>query len=319
VAIEVFAADEQADHPVETLRWVRLAEAVLEEEGIRGDAELSMLFVDEQAMADLNKRFLGRDGPTDVLAFPIDEEPVEGGRSPDSGGSGPGFSSEPSDMPIVLGDVVICPAVAHRNAAQRAGTYDDELALLIVHGVLHLLGMDHEDDDEAELMESRERQLLAKLNRAPGAPDDPDPETGGDPRTPSTGATRPLGPRAGRTPARRPPGPSADAPTGGPWDPATWGDMLPAPGDPGDSPTAGYFPAPGDRFTGDRFTAGGSPGDPAPDARSQHGRSLGGDSRGGDSPGDDSPGDDSPGDDSPGDDSPGDDSPVEKPPPSDPS
>ncbi len=51
-----------------------------------------MLFVDEQAMADLNKRFLGKDGPTDVLAFPIDEEPVEGGRSPDSGGTGPGFT-----------------------------------------------------------------------------------------------------------------------------------------------------------------------------------------------------------------------------------
>ena len=91
VAIEVFAADEQSDQPVDTLRWVRLAEAVLDEEGVRGEAELSMLFVDEQAMADLNKRFLGKDGPTDVLAFPIDEEPVEGGRSPDSGGTGPGL------------------------------------------------------------------------------------------------------------------------------------------------------------------------------------------------------------------------------------
>ena len=50
-----------------------------------------MLFVDEQAMTDLNKRFLGKDGPTDVLAFPIDDEPIEGGRSPDSGGTGPGL------------------------------------------------------------------------------------------------------------------------------------------------------------------------------------------------------------------------------------
>src|ERR1700724_192202 len=109
VGIELCAADEQADQPVDTLRWVRLAEAILEEEGVRGDAELSMLFVDEQAMTDLNKRFLGKEGPTDVLAFPIDDEPIEGGRSPDSGGTGPGFTSEPSDLPTVLGDVVICP------------------------------------------------------------------------------------------------------------------------------------------------------------------------------------------------------------------
>jgi probable rRNA maturation factor len=167
VAIEVFVADEQADLPVVTLRWVRLAEAVLEEEGVRGDAELSMLFVDEQAISDLNKRFLGKDGPTDVLAFPIDEEPVEGGRSPDSGGTGPGFASEPTDLPTLLGDVVICPTVAARNAPEHAGTYDDEIALLVVHGVLHLLGMDHEDDEEAEAMEQRERDLLAKFHQAP--------------------------------------------------------------------------------------------------------------------------------------------------------
>src|ERR1700712_1867313 len=93
VGIEIFAADEQADQPVDTLRWVRLAEAILAEEGVRGEAELSMLFVDEQAMADLNKRFLGKAAPTVVLAFPIDDEPIEGGRSPDSGGTGPGFTS----------------------------------------------------------------------------------------------------------------------------------------------------------------------------------------------------------------------------------
>jgi probable rRNA maturation factor len=175
VALEVFAADEQNDRPVDTIRWVNLAEAVLDAEGVRGDAELSMLFVDEGAMADLNKRFLGKDGPTDVLAFPIDEEPVEGGRSPDSGGTGPGFPSEPSDMPTVLGDVVICPAVAARNAQNHAGTYEDELALLVVHGVLHLLGMDHLDDAEAETMERRERELLARFHGPPPGSDAPEP------------------------------------------------------------------------------------------------------------------------------------------------
>ena len=84
---------------------------------LKGDAELSGLFVDEGAITDLNRRFLGKAGPTDVLAFPIDEEPVEGGRSPDSGGTGPGYlPAEPADLPVLLGDVVICPAVAQRNA-----------------------------------------------------------------------------------------------------------------------------------------------------------------------------------------------------------
>ncbi|MDQ2727305.1 MAG: rRNA maturation RNase YbeY [Actinomycetota bacterium] len=156
---QVFAADEQTAQPVDTLRWIHLAEAVLAEEGV-GDAEVSMLFVDEVAIADLNKRFLGRDGPTDVLAFPIDEDPGEGGRSPDSGGSGPGFNAESSEAPSLLGDLVICPAVAQRNAPEHAGTYEDEIALLVVHGLLHLLGMDHADEDEAEVMEGRERELL---------------------------------------------------------------------------------------------------------------------------------------------------------------
>jgi probable rRNA maturation factor len=162
VPVSVFAADEQSAHPVDTIRWIKLAEAVLAEEGIRGETEVSILFVDENAIADLNNRFLGKDGPTDVLAFPIDEEPVEGGRSPDSGGTGPGYNPSPEEAPTLLGDVVICPAVADRNAPEHAGTYEDELALLLVHGLLHLLGMDHEDSDEAEVMEAKERDLLAR-------------------------------------------------------------------------------------------------------------------------------------------------------------
>ena len=164
--IEVFAADEQSAVEVDALRWVRLAKDVLKAEGVRGDAELSLLFVEEAVIADLNKRFLGKDGPTDVLSFPIDDDAVERGRSPDSGGSGPGsLPPEPSDLPTLLGDVVICPKVAERNAPDHAGTYDDEMALLVVHGILHLLGMDHVDDDEAEIMEGRERELLARFHR----------------------------------------------------------------------------------------------------------------------------------------------------------
>lgn len=166
--VSVFVADEQTEHPVDALRWTRLAEQVLEAEGVRGEAELSVLFVDEAVMADLNRQFHGKEGPTDVLAFPIDEDPIEGGRSPDSGGTGPGYSPpETEDMPILLGDVVICPTVAAANAPEHAGTYDDEVALLLVHGILHLLGMDHLDDEEAEEMEARERDLLARFHRPP--------------------------------------------------------------------------------------------------------------------------------------------------------
>lgn len=172
MTVEVFAADEQSTLPVDTLRWVRLARSVLEAEGVKGEAELSLLFVDEQAMSDLNKRFAGKDGPTDVLAFPIDEEPAEGGRSPDSGGSGPGWVPvEASELPTLLGDVVICPLVAQRNAAASRSSYEDEIALLTVHGILHLMGMDHVDDEEAEAMERREQELLDRFHRArPGQP-----------------------------------------------------------------------------------------------------------------------------------------------------
>ena len=160
MTVEVFAADEQSAHPVDAMRLVRLAKAVLAAQGVKADSELSMLFVDEEAMAELNKRFLGKEGPTDVLAFPIDDDDVvEGGRSPDSLGPGNGVDPD-ADPPNLLGDVVVCPAVAARNAPEHAGTYDDEMDLLVVHGILHVLGMDHVDMEEAEAMEQRERELL---------------------------------------------------------------------------------------------------------------------------------------------------------------
>lgn len=164
---EVFVADEQDAEPIDVVRWGRLAEQVLEAEGVRGAAELSVLFVDEIAIAELNERWLDGKGSTDVLAFPIDDDLVEVGRSPDSGSTGPDRSpAEAGDTPVMLGDVVICPAVAKRNAPQHAGTYDDEIALLVVHGILHVLGMDHADQEEAEVMQRRERELLERFYRA---------------------------------------------------------------------------------------------------------------------------------------------------------
>lgn len=166
MGIEVFVADEQSEHPVDAPRWDALARNVLRAEKVKGDAELSVLFVDESTIAGLNQRFLGKSGPTDVLAFPLDDDPEEPGRWPDAGGPAPGREPlEPGDLPTLLGDVVICPSIAARNAPEHAGTYDDEIALLLVHGILHLLGMDHIEDTDAEKMEARERALLAEFNK----------------------------------------------------------------------------------------------------------------------------------------------------------
>jgi len=164
VTIDVFAADEQQAHPMDVARWAELARRVLAARGIKGDTEVSLLFVDEEAMAALNEQFLGKPGPTDVLSFPIEDEPGPSGRSPDLGGSGPGTSPD-EELLSLLGDVVICPTVAARNAVEHEVSLDDEVALLVVHGLLHLLGMDHENDAEAERMEALEQELLQRFYR----------------------------------------------------------------------------------------------------------------------------------------------------------
>jgi probable rRNA maturation factor len=164
MTVDVFCADEQRDRPVEIDRWSRLARSVLTERGVKGDAEVSLLFVDEPSIAALNERFMGKTGPTDVLAFPVEDEPLPTGRSPDMGGTGPGADVEDEPL-MLLGDVVVCPSVAARNAVDHGSTYEDEMALLVVHGLLHLLGMDHQVDAEAERMEALERSLLVRFHQ----------------------------------------------------------------------------------------------------------------------------------------------------------
>lgn len=164
MTIDVFAADEQQDHPIEVGRWAELARLVLTDRGIKGATEVSILFVDEDAMAALHEQFLGLSGPTDVLSFPIEDEPGPTGRSPDLGGTGPGSSAEQGAL-MLLGDVVICPMVAARNAEEHEVSFEDEVALLVVHGLLHLLGMDHTEDKEAERMEALEQDLLNRFYR----------------------------------------------------------------------------------------------------------------------------------------------------------
>lgn len=161
--LNVFGADEQAIVEIDVDRWVQLARDALTDEGVAGEAELSILFVDETAMAELNQRFMDKVGPTDVLAFPIDETgPI--GRWPDAGTTGPDRDEDPNEAPLLLGDVVVCPSVAARQAVDHGVSLDDELALLVVHGVLHVLGHDHAEADEAARMQARERDLLDRFH-----------------------------------------------------------------------------------------------------------------------------------------------------------
>jgi probable rRNA maturation factor len=150
----VVVADERsdADSPevaVDVDRWHELALDVLAE--CRAAGELTLSFVDRDDIAELNAEHMGSSGPTDVLSFPMDDEPLAG-------------------VPLLLGDVVISPAVAAGQFADHAGTLDDELALLVVHGILHVLGHDHAEPDEAAVMRSRELDLLERFHWRGRAP-----------------------------------------------------------------------------------------------------------------------------------------------------
>lgn len=111
-------------------------------------AELSMVLLDTAAMADLHMRWMDLPGPTDVMSFPMDE--LEPGGRPDA--------AEPG--PSMLGDIVLCPQFAADQAKTAGHDLEHELALLTVHGVLHLLGFDHAEPDEEKEMFALQRQLL---------------------------------------------------------------------------------------------------------------------------------------------------------------
>ncbi len=148
VAVDDRSGSVQAGDPVDAARWGELARASLVHEGVEGDAELTLSFVDADRIAELHAAHLGGEGPTDVLAFPLDPD-------------------DDALAPLrLLGDVVVCPGVAARQARARGVDVDDEIALLVVHGVLHVLGHRHAEPDETARMQARERDLLDRFHRA---------------------------------------------------------------------------------------------------------------------------------------------------------
>ena len=146
-------SDEQ-DDPLELDHLRSVVDAVLRGEGVPDSTLVSLSFVDRDAMTTLNETHMDKTGPTDVLSFPI--EVLTPGEMPDAA---------PDAPPLMLGDVVICPDVVRQQAQGAAVAFHDEMALMVVHGLLHLLGYDHERDDDAEVMERRERDLLALAGR----------------------------------------------------------------------------------------------------------------------------------------------------------
>jgi probable rRNA maturation factor len=131
-----------------------VARHALDEMGVNPLAELSVLLVDTDYMAELNHRWMDGEGPTDVLAFPMDEGNVD---------HGPG---ESGIEPALLGDIVLCPQVASKQATDAGHATGDELALLTVHGTLHLLGYDHAEPDEEREMFGLQARLLESWRAA---------------------------------------------------------------------------------------------------------------------------------------------------------
>ncbi len=134
-----------------------IAAHVLAAEGVEREVEISVSFVDEEEMHALNAEWRGIDRTTDVLSFECDSA----------------FDEDiPLDEVPELGDVILAPQVIAAQASGFGNTPADECRLMLVHGLLHLLGYDHIEDDEAEVMEAREDELLRELAALRG--DDPD-------------------------------------------------------------------------------------------------------------------------------------------------
>ncbi|MDI3314043.1 MAG: rRNA maturation RNase YbeY [Mycobacterium sp.] len=138
----------ESGYDVSETELISVARFVLDRMGVNPAAELSLLLLDTAAMADLHLRWMDLPGPTDVMSFPMDE--LEPGGRPDA----------PEPGPSMLGDVVLCPEFAAEQAAAAGHSLGQELALLTIHGVLHLLGYDHAEPDEEEEMFALQHRLL---------------------------------------------------------------------------------------------------------------------------------------------------------------
>ncbi|MDQ1173911.1 putative rRNA maturation factor [Microbacterium testaceum] len=136
----------ESDHEVDEQALLRLMEYNLQELHVSPDADVAIVLVDEGAMESLHVQWMDEPGPTDVLSFPMDE-------------LRPGSEDAPTPAGL-LGDIVLCPAVAETQAVAAKHSTLDELILLTTHGLLHLLGFDHAEPDEEREMFGLQRELI---------------------------------------------------------------------------------------------------------------------------------------------------------------
>jgi probable rRNA maturation factor len=150
------AVNNESGETVDEKSLIELSQFVLDALQVHQLAELSVMIVDEPTMTHLHEHFMGEPGPTDVLAFPMDElRPVP---------------EDEEQEPGLLGDVVLCPGVAAAQASATGHSRDDEMNLLCTHGILHLLGYDHHSpDEEREMFGQQARLLSAWQSRGTGA------------------------------------------------------------------------------------------------------------------------------------------------------
>ena len=146
----------ETDVVLDETELVGCARYVLEAMKVHPRAELCLRLVDEAAMESLHVQWMDLPGPTDVMSFPMDElRPGRDGVPPEEG---------------VLGDIVLCPTVAQRQAVAAGHAMEEELLLLTTHGILHLLGFDHAEPDEEQEMFELQRQLLLTFLATRGRP-----------------------------------------------------------------------------------------------------------------------------------------------------
>ncbi|MGH3980331.1 MAG: rRNA maturation RNase YbeY [Pseudonocardiaceae bacterium] len=144
---------------VDETSLVAAARFALDRMGVSPLAELSVLLVETDVMADLHERWMDLPGPTDVMAFPMDE-------GADIAAAVAGRPDSPPGGPALLGDIVLCPAFAADQAAEAGQSTDDELQMLAVHGVLHLLGYDHAEPAEEREMFALQDGILTEFHQA---------------------------------------------------------------------------------------------------------------------------------------------------------
>ena len=145
---------------VDEVALAELARAVLDKMKVTPLADLSVLLIDDAAMATLHEQWMDLPGPTDVMAFPMDTLPNPAAPA----GAGPGADQEQG--PAMLGDIVLCPQVAAKQAAGAGHSTEAELYLLTTHGLLHLLGYDHGSPEEETEMFELQSDLVTSWARA---------------------------------------------------------------------------------------------------------------------------------------------------------